>query len=109
MDTGMNDWLHNLPVAVDGPSSLWRYVPELDTIPAVKLRELVRRATSGTSTRGKLKLLGIAERTNIRGGVRRTCDTNDTEVDGGRHRGDTEKTYGGETTAGSLSHTVRRS
>jgi hypothetical protein len=56
----MNDWLHNLPVAVDGPSSLWRYVPELDTIPAVKLRELVRRATSGTSTRGKLKLLRIA-------------------------------------------------
>jgi hypothetical protein len=28
--------------------------------------------------------------------VRRTCDTNDTEVDGGRHRGDTEKTYGGD-------------
>ena len=76
----MNDWLHNLPVAVDGPSSLWRYVPELDTIPAVKPRELVRRATSGTSTRGKLKLLGIAERINIRGGVRRTCDTNDTEL-----------------------------
>jgi hypothetical protein len=108
MDTGMNDWLHNLPVAVDGPSSLWRYVPELDTIPAVKPRELVRRATE--RPRGvNSSSCGSPERTNIRRGVRRTCDTNDTEVDGGRHRGDTEKTYGGETTAGSLSHTMRRS
>jgi len=31
------------------------------------------------------------------------------KIDAGRHRGDTEKTYGGEATVGSLFDTMRRS